>query len=229
MTHPIAEQARNDLGGYILQMYGGLDGGTLRAANAVSALGALAGVFAQIQARAMMTAGQLLEGSPLVEIKTESGETFYFGDAINACVIEGTRERLAFWNLVAPAAQDPDVTAKIDLNDIAKNTAATVGGEHFGVPRIDTKYGLTEMPIQAVRKHIQMLAQRFEQIELPQDQLMWAFGAAAQGLARFACGEAENFKVDIPLPRLECVRLSMEAAIPMSKLDPATLIPKPLH
>lgn len=217
---PKTQQANADIGGYILMKYGGAEGETLRAVDAVSALGALAGVFAQAQARAML-ASRAMENteSSLVEVRTGDGAAYYFGDAINACLFEGTPERLAFWNLAAGAARDPEVGAKIDLADIAKHTASTLGGPDFGKPRLETKYRLNEMPIDAVRAHSVILLKRFKQIGIDPSQLMIAFGLAAQGIAGFAAGEIAGAAVDAPMPRLDIVRLYIEAAVPMSKLD----------
>jgi hypothetical protein len=49
----ISQKAANDIGGYLLTHYRDARG-TLNAVNGTSALGALAGIFAQIQARALM-------------------------------------------------------------------------------------------------------------------------------------------------------------------------------
>jgi hypothetical protein len=216
----ITQQANADIGGYIMMKYGGVEGATLQTANAVSALGALAGVFAQAQARAMLASGALPQTqSSLVEAVTKDGARYYFGDAINACVLEGSRERPSFWNLAAAAAQDPEIGAKIDLNEIAAHTAHELGGPGFGVPRIDARYGLSEAPIAAVRAHALVLLDRFKQINIDPANLMLAFGLVAQGLASFVAGEHKDVQVSVAMPRVEIVRLYMEAAVPMSKLD----------
>lgn len=217
---PKAQQANADIGGYMLMAYGGFDGTTLHAANAVSALGALAGVFAQAQARAMLAAKQLPnEQATLVEVATKDGELFYFGDAINACLFEGTRERPSFWNIAAGVARDPDIGDKIDIGEMAKHTAEVLGTPAFGKPRIDARYPLTETPIEAVRAHALVLLHRFQEIAIDPAQLMIAFGLAGQGIAGFAAGEVSTTPVDVAMTKEDIVRLYMESAIPMSKLD----------
>ncbi|MBX3511203.1 MAG: hypothetical protein KF700_08375 [Hyphomonadaceae bacterium] len=216
----LTQQANADIGGYILTHYGGVDGGVLRAADAVSALGALAGVFAQAQARAMLASGALANTeTSLAQVTTRDGGVYYFGDAINACLFEGTRERPAFWNVAAGAANDPNIGAVIDIADIARHTAATLGGPDFGKPRFDERYRLSEAPIEAVRAHALAFLQRFKQIGVNPANLMLAFGLTAQGLAPLAAGELADLPVDTPMRRADAVRLMMEAAIPMSKLD----------
>lgn len=219
LEHRVYQQASNDIGGYFLTAYGDV-GGLFHAADAVSGLGALAGVFAHVQAREMLRSGALPNtGSALVEVRTKDGELYYFGDAINACVMEGDEKRPSFWNIAAGAANDPEIGAKISTSEIAAYTASSLGGPNFGIPRIDPRYQLTERPIDAVRRHIGVLSRRLTELSLPPDQLMWAFGAAAQGLATFAAGEHADVRVNVALPRAQAVRLYMESAIPMSKLD----------
>jgi hypothetical protein len=83
----ISQKAANDIGGYLLTHYRDARG-TLNAVNGTSALGALAGIFAQIQARALMRVGAIPQSdSTLLELSTKAGELYYFGDAINRCVM----------------------------------------------------------------------------------------------------------------------------------------------
>jgi len=215
----ISQQATSDIGGYLLTHYRDANG-TLSAANGVSALGALAGIFAQIQARVMMRVGEIpqVDGA-LLEVSTNAGELYYFGDAINRCVIEGTREKPSFWNVAAVAAKDQQIAEKIDLADIARRAARDVGSPNFGRPQIDARYRLTEAPRDAVRVHGPVVLQRFLQIQLDPLNLAVVFGSVAQTFAAFAAGEIKDVRVDVQMKRLDIVRLYMEAAIPMSKLD----------
>ena len=56
-TEEIVRACTAEVGGYILATYRDKKTGVLNAANGVSALGALAGIFAQVQARAMLRFG----------------------------------------------------------------------------------------------------------------------------------------------------------------------------
>lgn len=223
----IQQRATSDIGGYLLTAYGGLIDGapaTLDAVNAVSALGALAGVFAQFQAREMLRTGALPNNDrALAEVTTADGGKYYFGDSINACLFEGSRERPAFWNIAAGAARDPAIGEQISIADIARHTASVLGTEKFGIPRMDPPYMPTQRPIDAARQHVPILSARFQEIGLPPEQLMLAFGAVGQGFAAFAAGETPDMKVPVPVPRAVQVRLMMESAIPMSKLDFAVI------
>jgi hypothetical protein len=219
-TDPAVQKSTTEAGAYILGTYRDKKTGVLRAADAVSALGALAGIFAQIQARAMLQSGAIPQtANTLAEVSTSTGEFYYFGDAINACVMEGSRERPSFWNLAAGAAQDPKIGSKIDVIDIARHTSKTVGTPEFGKPRIDKRYKLSEAPIDAVRAHGPWLLVRFLEHDLSPSNLMWVWGSVAQSFAAFAAGEIKEVQADVAMKRADIVKLYMEAAIPASKLD----------
>lgn len=207
-----------ELGGYILATYRDKTTGVLNAANGVSALGALAGIFAQVQARAMLRFGVIQQTeTTLVEISTKAGDHYYFGDAINACLLEGSEASPSFWNLSAGAAKDPKIGDKIKPQEIAKRAAKDVGGRDFGRPRIDSH--VTELPADAVRKHGPWLLARFLELNLDPLLLMYVFGSVGQSFAQFAAGEINEVPVDSPMKRADIVRLYMESAIPSSKLD----------
>lgn len=227
----IQQRASSDIGGYLLTMYGGLvDGqpGTLDAVNAVSALGAVAGVFAQFQAREMLASGVLVNNErSLAEVTTTDGGKYYFGDAINACLFEGTRERPAFWNVAAALARDPAILEQVNIADLARHTASVLGSDKFGLPRMDAPYMPSERPLDAARRHVPVLSARFQEIGLAPEQLMMAFGATAQGFAAFAAAETPEIKVPVPVPRAVQARLLMESALPMSKVDFAVIASRP--
>lgn len=219
----IVESAIAQVGGYLLMHYRDARG-DLQAANAVSALGAWAGMFAQIQARVLSGKGVIEKSeTALLEVKTNDGQTYYFGDAINACLFEQNDKFLSFWNLAASAANDPDIAKKIDVREIAKRTSQGVGGAMFGQPKIDPAYKLSERPIDALRRHGPGMQAFLVELGLDPAKLMLVFGAVAQHFAMFAAGEAPDIRVAVPMKRVDIVRLYMEAAIPMSKLDPAVV------
>jgi hypothetical protein len=219
-TDAAIKAATAEAGGYVLASYRDKRSGVLHAANGVSALGALAGIFAQVQARSMLQSGAIAQTqSTLVEVTTKTSERYYFGDAINACLMEGSRERPAFWNIAAGAARDPKIADKIDVLAIARHTTKSVGTPDFGKPRIDKRYGLTELPLQAVQKHGPWLLVRFLELDLEPANLMRVWGSVAQSFAAFAAGEIKDVQADVPMKRADIVRLYLEAAFPASKFD----------
>lgn len=219
-TEEIVKACTAEVGGYILATYRDKTTGVLNAANGVSALGALAGIFAQVQARAMLRFGVIPQTEmTLVEISTKSGEHYYFGDAINACLLEGNEKSSSFWNLSAAAARDPKIGDKIKPQEIARRAAKEVGGPDFGRPRIESRYRVSELPADAVRAHGPWLLARFLELNLDPLMLMYVFGSVAQSFAAFAAGEIAEVRADTPMQRADIVKLYMESAIPSSKLD----------
>lgn len=209
-----------DIGGYYFTKYGGEEG-KLQSANAVSALGAMAGFCAQVQARHMISHGKLpATKTALAEVETKDGRKFYLGDAINACLIQGSPKRPSFWDVMSAAGQHPEMIKGINLPEMIEHAAKTMGGPDFGVPRIRPEFGLTESPYEALLRHVSVLMKRFEEVGLEQDQLMISFGLAARSLVSFAAGEQPNVTPQPVLSRADCVWLMMESAIPMSKIDP---------
>jgi hypothetical protein len=220
---PKIQQATADIGGFTLTAYRDKRG-VLHAANAVSALGAWAGAFAQAQARAMLVTGALPNTeTSLLEVKTKDGGRYFFGDSINVCLMEGDNKSPSFWKMAAPVAGDAEAAAKIDVLEIARRAAKGVGGSDFGKPHIDARYKLSEQPINALRIHGPVLARRLAEIELSPLKLMTVFGSVAQSFAAFAAGEIKDVPVTVPMKREDIVRLYMESAIPMSKIDMSTV------
>lgn len=219
-TEEIVKACTAETGGYVLAAYRDKTSGVLHAANGVSALGALAGIFAQVQARAMLRFGVIQQTeTTLVEVSTKAGDRYYFGDAINACLLEGREDSPSFWNVAAGAARDPKIGDKVKPQEIARRAAKEVGTPDFGRPRIDSRYRVTELPVDAVRAHGPWLLARFLELNLDPLLLMLVFGSVAQSFAQFAAGEIKDVLVNAPIKREDIVRLYMEAAIPSSKLD----------
>lgn len=218
-TSELIQKATGDIGGFTLTAYRDKRG-VLHAANAVSALGAWAGAFAQAQARAMLLTGALpKKETSLLQVTTKSGETFYYGDAINACLMEGDSKSPSFWQFVGPIAGDAKAASKIDVPEIARRAASDLGTSKFGKPRIDGRYKLSEQPADALRAHGGVLGRRLQEIGVPPTVLMVVFGAVAQSFAKFAAGEVKDLPVNVPMKREDIVRLYMESAIPMAKMD----------
>lgn len=215
----IIQQAAREVGGFALTIYRD-ERGTLHAANAVNAIGTWAGALAQAQARALLLSGDLQNTeSSFLEVKTEEGRRYFFGDAINACLLEGDAQRPSFWKMVAPVAQDPDIMEKIDVLEIARRSAKTVGTPDFGQVRTEARYKLTEQPIDALMRHAPVLVRRLAELEVPSTRVMTVLGSAAQSFAAFAAGEIKDVPVNVAMKRQDIVRLYMEAAVPTSKVD----------
>ena len=210
------------IGGYFLMKYARPDG-ALKSADLISALGGAAGFFAQLRARALLkTPAWAARKDAFVDVATKDGGRYFFGDAINVGLYGSSTDGLGLWNYIAPAAGDPEIESRIDLMEIAAHTAATVGGPEFGVPRTPSAYRPSEPSLATLKRDAPVLLAELKRLNVPAEQFVTLFGGAAQKLVPFTAGE-RDFQVDAKLPPFEAVRLFMETAVPMSKVDPAAL------
>ncbi|RYY93446.1 MAG: hypothetical protein EON61_25010 [Alphaproteobacteria bacterium] len=185
--------------------------GRVHVETMLSALGALAGFGCQIAVREAVKAGRINPEGALVEVTTNDGGTYYFGDQINQPLLEAP---ISVWKLIAGAAQHAGAKDLPDIIEIVRHVSATVGGGGFGVLRIDPKNQPHEAPVDALKKHWQPCYALIS--SLPRDPLMtgWYFAGAAQSVIVDA-----RQVID---PALAC-RIVMEAAVAMSKVDPRVI------
>ena len=215
----------NEVGGYLLEAYS--TGETMHAVECLSAAGGVLGFLCQMQARARLKAGDYIDvKDALVEVTTKDGETFYFGQAINDALL-GEISGLGLWNYAAGAADDPEIEEKIDLKGLFGYAAGTVGERWFGQPRVPEGLTLKEQPVEAVRRHAKIIHDRMLFHAVEPKALTQVYGTAAHQLIRGAAGEIP-WNAEPVVPKLAGLTLFMEAAVPMSKLDPRPLGIDPL-
>jgi hypothetical protein len=218
-------QISNEVGGYLLEAWS--TGEVMHAPDCLNGAGAVLGFLAQMQARARLKAGEYTDiKDALMVVNTKAGERLYFGQAINDCLI-GEVTGVGVWNYAAGALDDPEAAEAFDLKNLFGYVAATVGETWFGQPRTPEGYTLKELPIEAVRKHAKILYDRmlFHGPE-PKD-LTKIYGTAAHQLIRGAAGEFP-WGPEPVVPKLAGLTIFMEAAAPMSKIDPRPLGIDPL-
>ncbi|MBV9760889.1 MAG: hypothetical protein JO340_10025 [Acidobacteriaceae bacterium] len=176
------------------------------------ALGSLAGYSCQASVRELLVKqGGEPEEKIFVIANGKDGKKYFFGDALNKPLAE---DRYSVWSLAAGIAANLGCGQPVKLEEIFKHVAATVGGPEFGIPRIPEDHRPADPPSNWV-KHgwPKALATVQEYCESPSE---WpaAFGIAIQESMTQAKGVIDP-----------CLALSivMECAIPMSKVDAATL------
>ncbi|RYG22507.1 MAG: hypothetical protein EON93_25060, partial [Burkholderiales bacterium] len=149
--------------------------GRVHVETMLSALGALAGFGCQAAVREAVKAGRINPKGALVEVTTNDGGTYYFGDQINQPLLEA---QISVWKLIAGAAQHAGAKDLPDIIEIVRHVSATVGGGGFGVLRVDPKNQPHEAPIDALKKHWQGCYALIT--SLPRDPLMtgWYFAGA---------------------------------------------------
>lgn len=185
--------------------------GRVHVETLLSAMGALAGFGCQVAVREAVKAGRINPNGALVEVTTNDGGTYYFGDQVNQPLLEAP---ISVWKLVAGAAQHAGGRELPDIIAIVKHVSATVGSGGFGVLTVDAKHQPHEAPIEALKTYWQPAYALIT--SLPHDPLMtgWYFAGAAQGVIVDA-----RQVID---PALAC-RIVMESAVAMSKVDPRVI------
>lgn len=217
-------QISNEVGGYLLEAYS--TGEVMHAPDCLNAAGAVLGFLTQMQARARLRAGEYTDiQDALVEVTTRSGDKLYFGQAVNDCLI-GEISGAGLWNYAAGAAGEA-AAAAFDLQGLFGYVAGTAGDKWFGQPRTPEGFTVSEAPLEAVRRHARVLYDRIQFHGPDPKELTRIYGTAAHQLIRGAAGDFPwNPQPVVPKPT--GLAIFMEAAAPMSKIDPRPLGLDPL-
>ena len=187
--------------------------GHLHCETAMIVLGALAGFAAQ-QA---VWAGMAELGTPqhlvFKTVRTRSGETYYLSDLVNE-ILAGKGEAPTIVSLIAVAAAKAGARTMPDIKGIFRNAMETIGSALFGRPRIPDGHAPRILPRDALTRYWPA-AHRLVQGETPPMKARW-FALAAGVLLQ---------KMQQSCPPEVAWALMIEAAVPMSIIDPAT-VPK---
>ena len=191
----------------------------LHCETVLTVVGALGGYAAQ-QAiwEGMVKPGLITKEKAFMVVGTESGEEFYFGDAINMALASTGPNIASFWSLVAGGAQSVGARQLPDIAEIFKHAAETVGTEAFGIPRLPPRY----MPKPTPRRALNECWPHVHAMLKATTPGTWAMqlGVVAQRLIA-------QMKDVVP-PEM-AAKILMEAAVPMSKVDPKTVPTSPVH
>ena len=101
-----------------------------------------------------------------------------------------------------------------DISEIVSNAARSIGTSRFGVPRLPREHMPHKLPREALELHWRFIR---AELEAPRDPSHWPYDVAAAAQWQMVTGRDT---IDPPL----AARIVMEAAIPMSKVDPRTII-----
>ena len=164
-------------------------------------------------------------GKAIVEVKGTDGQTYYFGDLINSFLAAsaGPVSRPFFvWGYLAGVAINSGVPAAElpDLNEMFKHSTSTVGTPEFGIPRAPANLKPMLTPRQAVDRLWPAVRTGLARIEAPGGRSIdvehWPIICAitAQQLITQTKGVID--------PKV-ALRLVMESAIAMSKIDPRSV------
>lgn len=179
----------------------------------LTVIGALAGYSAQ-QAlwEGMVKPGKLAITEAFTVMETPTGATYFFGDTLDALITSMEPKHLSIWKIVAGGTLVTGGDHLPDMGNLLRHCAATAGTSAFGLPRLPDDHLPSIMPRGALERFwpgARLLLALAEPLHWPihmaqaTQKLMHAMkGAITPDLA---------------------VRIVMEAAVPMSRVDPATV------
>ncbi len=187
--------------------------------TALTVVGALGGYAAQ-QAiwEGMVKPGLITKEKAFMVVGTASGEEFYFGESINLALASTGPNIASFWSLVGGGAQSAGAKQLPDIVEIFKHSAETVGTEAFGVPRLPPQYMPKPTPRRALNEcwpHVYGMLKA-----TPPGTWAMQLGVVAQRLI---------VQMKDVVPPEMAAKILMEAAVPMSKVDPKTVPTSPTH
>jgi hypothetical protein len=175
----------------------------------LNAIGASAGFAAQIAVwRELISPGLRDPGDFLILATTNSGSNYLFGDAINLFLFATLADRLSFLSLAAGSLRNASELP--DIGEIARHVATSIGSDQFGQPRLPSGIELLELPHAALTKTWKKAARILQNCRAGEWPAL--LGAVAKNLID------ANLQAFSPTT---AVKILLEAAVPMSKLDPA--------
>jgi hypothetical protein len=191
-------------------------GGQIHPETILTEIGALAGFAAQMSIRKSVIEPQKLDpDNILVDVATKNGEKYYFSDLLNWIVFENvTQPPFSIWAYVSAAVPDGLRPLLPDLSDIVSHAARMVGTRSYGVPRLPLAHMPQLLPRAALNEHWRAVQQ--ELVASARDPAEWPYD-----LAWAAQWQMITSRDTLALPL--AATIVMEAAIPMSKVDPATV------
>jgi hypothetical protein len=180
-------------------------------------IGALAGFAVQMSVRRSVIEREKLEPDTiLVEVATKNDEVYYFSDLMNWMLFENMEQPpYSVWAYVSAAVPPEQHRLLPDIADIVSHVARSVGTRRFGVPRLPAEHMPHKLPRAVIEEHWRFIRAEFNASGRDASQWPYDVGAAAQW--QMLTGRDT---IDPPL----AARIVMEAAIPMSKVDPRTIV-----
>jgi hypothetical protein len=192
-------------------------GKSIQSEAVLCALGALAGYAAQQAIReTLVKPGKMTLDQAFVVIETRSGEVFFFGDLLNDLILDkhGLRGEghVSIWKVVSEAGYEAGAINLPDVTDMIKHCAATVGHEEFGIPRVPDVHMPDLLPREALSRFWHAARRKLAGT----NPMSWPVQLALAA-SKLVVELKSEIRPDI------AVQIVMEAAVPMSKIDPVTL------
>lgn len=190
--------------------------GQIHAETLLTEIGALAGFAAQIAIRkSVIEAGKLDPDTVLIEVATKNGEIYYFSDLLNWMLFENMDQPpFSIFAYLSAAVPPANQLLLPDVAEIVSNAARSVGTRRFGVPRLPREHMPRKLPRAALEEHWSLVRDELTSSGRNPAEWPYDFAAAAQW---------QMITTREALDMAMAARIVMEAAIPMSKVDPRTI------
>ena len=190
--------------------------GSIQPATILTEIGALAGFSAQMSIRKGMIEPQRMDPSNVLsEVVTKNGEKYYFSDLLNWIVFENlSQPPYSIWAYIRDVVPASEHQLLPDMGEILSRAARTIGTTRFGVPRLPAEHMPQTLPHAALHDHWGLAQQELNASDrAPSD---WPYDLAFA--ARWQMLTSRD-RLALPL----AASIVMQAAIPMSKVDPLTV------
>ncbi|WFP49428.1 hypothetical protein PL263_15165 [Methylomonas sp. EFPC3] len=179
----------------------------VHAESLLCALGALAGYACQASVRQRNLAEGLAAEAGFVVIEGTDGNRYFYGDALNSPLAES---QYSVWGLAAAAAQKSGCQALLDVGELFRHSANTLGSAEFGVLRLPLRQSPADKPLNYLKALWPNL--------LPTVQLLCPAAAHWPILFGLAIQDAIHGGKTVIDPCI-ALKIVMESAITMSKVD----------
>jgi hypothetical protein len=190
--------------------------GHIHAETVLTEIGALAGFAAQMSIRKSIIAPQQLDANEILpEVVTKNGEKYYFSDTLNWMLFENmSAPPYSIWAYLLDVVPQASRAALPDVADILGHAARTIGTFRFGVPRLPAEHMPHKTPRAALQENWMSVQRELD--ASARSAAEWPFD-----LAYAAQWQMQTSRDRLALPL--AAHIVMEAAIPMSKVDPRTV------
>jgi hypothetical protein len=196
--------------------------GSLQVETLFCVIGALTGFAAQHAVRQQhIASGNAKEAEVFVIAEAPNGERYYFGDRLNAILVPETLESLTVLSVLGGEVLKLGAAKEElpDCHEIFERTAKSIGTPGFGVPELPPGHKPFLMPRRAVEIFWPSMLTVFTRepvVPVPGFKLVeprhWPLLLAAVAASFMPAIEGS-------LPPALAMKIFMEAAIPMSKID----------
>jgi len=189
------------------------DGRGVHCETMLTAVGALAGYAAQQSLwEGMVKPGKLAISQAFKVVETPSGGSYFFGNPLDAILASVEPKHQSIWKIVAGGALSGGGEHLPDIGNLFRHCEATAGTSQFGLPRLPDDHLPGMLPREALERFwpgARLLLALAEPLTWPVHM-----AHAAQKLMLAMKGSIA--------PDL-AVKIVMEAAVPMSRVDPMTV------